>query len=99
MFDTWFEFIGADLQTMSPMIEPILSADANLFLSNLLAGRPVVDLGEYTRIVMARQSLMREWSLWFAEHDVLVTPTWTQLPFEHGFDISSAGGVESRPSR
>ncbi len=90
VFDTWFEFIAADLQTMSPQIEPILSADANLFLANLLDGRPAVDLAEYTRIVMARQSLMREWSLWFADHDVLVTPTWTQLPFEHGFDIGSA---------
>jgi amidase len=89
VFDTWFEFIGADLQTMSPMIHPLLSDDANRFLDNLLEGRPPVDLAEYTRIMMARQALMRDWSVWFVEHDVLVTPTWTQLPFEHGFDIAS----------
>jgi len=89
VFDTWFDFIAADIQTMAPTIRPILSADANLFLDNLMHGRPTVDLAEYTRIFMARQALMRDWSTWFTEHDVLVTPTWTQLPFEHGFDISS----------
>ena len=68
VFDTWFEFIAADLQTMSPMIEPILSADANLFLRTCWTGARWSISAEYTRIVMARQSLIREWSLWFAEH-------------------------------
>jgi amidase len=39
---------------------------------------------------MARQSLMRDWSMWFADIDLLLTPTWTQLPFEHGWDAASA---------
>ena len=31
--------------------------------------------------------LGRLWALFFVEHPVLLTPTWTQPPFPHGFDL------------
>ena len=39
---------------------------------------------------MDRQALMREWGKWFAGVDLVLTPTWTQPPFEHGWDAESA---------
>jgi amidase len=31
----------------------------------------------------------RAWSMFMTDHPLILTPTWTQLPFEHGFDASS----------
>ncbi|MEO5724589.1 MAG: amidase [Ilumatobacteraceae bacterium] len=87
--ELWLEFLGADLHTMHPLLAPLLSADANLFLDNVMAAHPPIDLGAYTQVLMTRQALMREWSQWFAATDLLLTPAWTQLPFQHGYDISS----------
>ncbi len=57
---------------------------------------PPLDLDGYTGVVMARQSLMREWAQWFLDIDLLLTPTWTQLPFAHGWDVESpARSVET----
>ena len=38
------------------------------------------------------------WSAFFEEHPIVVGPTWTQPPFEHGFDVSSdeAGLADAR---
>jgi amidase len=85
---TWFAFIGEDIRTMSPLISPIMSEDANAFLGALLDSAPPLDLGGYTQVLMTRQSLMRDWAMWFADTDLVLTPTWTQLPFEHGWDVT-----------
>jgi amidase len=36
-----------------------------------------------------RDAIARDWSLFMADHPLLLTPTWTQLPFEHGWDADS----------
>jgi amidase len=87
---TWFDFIGEDIRFMSPTIGPMMSDSANAFLGALLDSRPAVDLAGYHQILMARQALMREWGMWFTTTDLVLTPTWTQLPFQHGWDVDNA---------
>jgi len=87
---TWTDFILADIGQMRPQIAPMMTDDAVGFLDAILATRPAPDLAGYTQVLMARQALMREWAMWFADTDLLLTPTWTQLPFEHGWDVESA---------
>ncbi len=87
---TWTDFIVADIRLMRGQIAPLMSADAVGFLDVILDARPELDLAGYTEVLMARQSLMRDWAMWFADVDLVLTPTWTQLPFEHGWDAASA---------
>jgi len=87
--DVWTQFIVADIRMLQPQIGPLMSDDANRFLGTILDGSPVLDLAGYTQVLMARQSIMREWSAWFTGVDLLLTPTWTQLPFEHGWDAAT----------
>ena len=87
---TWTDFIVADIRMMRGQLAPIMGADAVQFLDVILEARPELDLAGYTAVLMARQSLMRDWALWFTDIDLLLTPTWTQLPFEHGWDAASA---------
>ena len=86
---TWTDFIVSDIRLMRELIAPMMGADAIGFLDAVLDARPPMDLAAYAGVMMARQGLMREWALWFADVDVLLTPTWTQLPFVSGWDASS----------
>ncbi len=88
---TWFAFIGEDIRTMSPLLTPIMGDDGNRFLAALLDATAPLDLGGYTQVLMTRQALMREWGTWFAQTDLVLTPTWTQLPFPHGWDLEHPG--------
>jgi amidase len=85
--NTWFAFITEDIRMMGPMISPIMGEDGNKFLAALLDSLEPLDLGAYTQVLMTRQALMREWATWFVDTDLVLTPTWTQLPFEHGWDL------------
>jgi amidase len=87
--DVWTQFIVADIRMLQPQIGPLMSDDANRFLGVILDSRPELDLGGYTQVLMARQSIMREWSAWFSSVDLVLTPAWTQLPFEHGWDAAT----------
>jgi amidase len=85
--NTWFAFISEDIRMMSPMISPVMGEDGNKFLAALLESLEPLDLGGYTQVLMTRQGLMREWATWFVDTDLVLTPTWTQVPFEHGWDV------------
>ena len=86
---TWNAFLSADVRAMEALIGPMMSEDAHGFLTNWLAHSEPLDLAGYTEMLMTRQSLMRDWALWFADIDLVLTPTWTQLPFTHGWDSES----------
>jgi amidase len=86
---TWLAFIAADIRVLEPAIGPLMSADGNRFLGFFLDATPVVDLTGYVDLMMTRQSLIRDWQQWFTSVDLVLTPTWTQLPFAHGWDAAS----------
>jgi amidase len=95
VLDTWTNFIIADIRMLRGQIAPMMQEEAVRFLDYFLDSRPELDLAAYTGVLMARQSLMREWAEWFADVDVLLTPTWTQLPFEHGWDAESDANAQA----
>jgi len=88
VIDTWTAFIVADIRTMQPIIAPMMSDDANTFLASILDATPPLDLASYSNVLMTRQALMRDWGMWFTDVDLVLTPTWTQLPFENGWDVA-----------
>jgi amidase len=87
---TWTDFIVSDIRMMRELIAPMMSPEAIGFLDGVLDVRPALDLPAYAGVLMARQGLMREWAQWFADVDVLLTPTWTRLPFAHGWDVEAS---------
>jgi amidase len=36
-------------------------------------------------------AVARQWAAFFAHHDMVLSPTWTQLPFQVGWDIAEPG--------
>jgi amidase len=86
---TWDAFLSADVRTVLALIGPMMSDDAIRFIEHWLDRSEPLDLGGYTQILMTRQSLMRDWAVWFSGVDLVLTPAWTQLPFTHGWDAAS----------
>jgi len=84
--DVWAHLLAADVGVLMEAARPILSEE-------LAAG--LDDLAEdYSKAVMAPHlvhseivRLGREWALFFVDHPVVLMPTWTEPPFEHGFDL------------
>ncbi len=90
VIELWRGLVLGDVQLALPLLEPMLSAPTIEFLR--MAGETEAPPSLETAAMswMQRQALMRDWAGFFTEWDVLVTPTWTQLPFRHGADAESA---------
>ena len=66
---------------------------AFIFRTVAAASTPPLDAEGMSRLFVARDALARAWSQFMAEHPLVLTPVWTQLPFEVGFDVASAENV------
>ncbi len=90
----WGSLLMADIRVALPLLAPLLSDDANQFLNHADEIFEPSTLDTYAQAWMQRSSLQRVWGQFFTEWDAVLTPTWTQLPFEHGYDISSVSAAE-----
>ncbi|MBW1786066.1 MAG: indole acetimide hydrolase [Deltaproteobacteria bacterium] len=90
----WTGLVLADVRVALPLLSPLLSDEANKFLSFSLEATEPATMDTYAQTWMQRHSLQKAWGQFFSEWDAVVSPTWTQLPFEHGYDVSSAEAGE-----
>ena len=89
----WSTLLMADIRLALPLLAPLLSDDANQFLNYADESVEPSTMDNYAQGWMQRNSLQRAWAQFFTEWDAVLTPTWTQLPFEHGYDVSSASAA------
>jgi amidase len=72
----------------------MMGADAMTFLNTVYeATPPLVDAAAMSNLMVERDAIARAWSLFMADMPLLLSPTWTQLPFEHGFDSATPAGT------
>ena len=86
---TWAAWLMADLTTMRPVLELVMSDDAMAFLTHgeaVFGATP--GIGEVAQLLQQRHEIARAWKLFQAEYPLIVGPTWTQPPFHHGFDVA-----------
>jgi amidase len=87
VLELWGALLFSDLKLIRGLIEPLLMKDGQV-LAAILDQVPEPTAASMTQSLMQRQSLLRAWSMWFADFDVLLTPTWTQPAFLHGADVT-----------
>lgn len=86
----WARFLLGDFASILPQISAIMSADAMAFLNAIYAQtEPLSDAAAMSHVLVARDVIARAWSVFMAEYPLVLTPTWTQLPFELGFDSAT----------
>jgi amidase len=91
---TWSQFIIGDFAAVLPQLMPLMGASGAAFLSMMQAAvPPFANAAAMSQLFMQRDGIARAWSTFMAEHALLLSPTWSQLPFEAGFDAASPAGA------
>ncbi|MEP1124820.1 MAG: amidase [Ilumatobacter sp.] len=85
--EMWAALLIQDLIVMRPMLEMVMGADATAIVANLLAGGAPVTVESMVMLQAHRSQAMRQWSEFFTEHPVMLSPTWAMPAFEHGADL------------
>ncbi len=90
----WGQLLMGDYAALWDQMAPIMGADGRHFFESLFLLWPKLDsAAAMSQLLMKRDGLARAWSLFMADYPLILTPTWTQLPFKHGYDVSSLEGV------
>ncbi|MEA2896438.1 MAG: amidase [Bradyrhizobium sp.] len=86
--------IVSDLASVLGQLSQRMGADAMAFMNNFIkAVPPLTDATAWSQLMVERDGIARAWSNFMADRPLLLTPAWTQLPFEHGFDSATAAGT------
>lgn len=88
----WAAMLFSELHDIRAQIEMVMGEGGKKIIANALEVFPKMSSLEYYLVHAQRDGLARKWSMWFAEHQVLVLPTWTQPAFVADWDISDEGG-------
>jgi amidase len=85
--ERWATLLLSDLVVMRPLLEEIMGADGRRVLDEFAATAPTPSVESSADVQASRFRLQREWSAFFAQHPVLLSPTWAQPAFDHGADL------------
>jgi amidase len=90
----WARLIMGDFGSVLALLSPMMGADAMAFLTNFNEDiPPLADAASWSQLMAERDGIARAWSTFMADRPLLLSPTWTQLPFEHGFDSATPAGA------
>lgn len=85
--EMWAALLLSDLSVTRPLLDEILGEDARRILDGFAEVAPETSVELSAHVQGTRFRLMREWSEFFAQHPILLSPTWGMPPFEHDADI------------
>jgi amidase len=89
----WRRLVMGDFGSVLALLSPMMGADAMAFLNNFNQDiPPLADVAAWSQLMAERDGIARGWSTFMADRPLLLSPTWTQLPFEHGFDSATPEG-------
>jgi amidase len=91
--ETWAALLQSDITVIRPLLDMILGEDARTILDSLGASTPAPTVELSAHVQGTRFRLMREWSYFFADHPILLSPTWAMPAFEHGADLVDTDAV------
>jgi amidase len=90
----WARLIMGDLSSVLDPLSQVMGSDALAFLKNFQAAvPPLADTAAWSNLMVERHAIARAWSMFMRERPLILSPTWTQLPFEHGFDSDTPAGA------
>ena len=87
--DTWVRFLMSDITQVLPVFAKVMSAAGMRFLEALAGRAGPVDVADHMQLMIRRHEIARQWSAFFEEHPMLVSPVWPTAPFDAGWDTES----------
>lgn len=90
----WLDLLMGDYAALWDEMAPLMGDDGRSFFgSHFLRATRLESPAAMSRLLMARDGLTRAWSEFMDGHGLVLSPTWTQLPFTHGFDVASQASI------
>jgi amidase len=86
-FLAWSELMVTCMETSLPMLSMLLGDDGRRFLELTDVGLPPATVESIYVMHQSRYRVASEWREFLTNYPLIVGPTWTQPPFELGFDI------------
>ncbi len=94
--EVWKKMILWDFGTKLDQMVPLMGPGAVAFLmATNQSATPVETVSSVSDLLAQRYGIAREWSEFMAKYPLILSPTWTQLPFVHGFDCDSVEGANA----
>ena len=93
-YAAWTELMMTSLAVAAPLIVPLLGEDGRRFLEMSMVDFAATPESLYA-MHQKRFAVARSWRAFMEDHPLVVGPTWTQPPFEHGFDIRDAAAARA----
>jgi amidase len=90
----WARLLVGDLALALPRLLPMMGDDARRFLETAQQQvQSFPSAAAMSALMVERHGIARAWSQFFAQTPLLLSPTWSQLPFENGFDAATPEGA------
>lgn len=94
--DVWGRFAVGDFMSEVEQLAPLLGSGGVAFLHSLTKSIPGFSNSlEMSALLKRRDGIARDWSVFMATHPLVLSPTWTKLTPEHGYDIASEQGSDT----
>ena len=87
-YAVWIDLLLADIRAQKDLLTMVMGDGGTRMIDLFDAEQVPTTIPEVQLLHGERFRLMREWSEFFAEHPVLLSPVWAQPAFEHGADIA-----------
>lgn len=85
--DLWAALLLSDIAVQRQLLDMVMGEDGKLILDSFQAGAPTPSVELSALVQASRFRLMRDWSRFFVDHPVVISPTWGQPAFEHDADL------------
>src|SRR3954470_10713935 len=89
VLETWGRWLFADIRAEEELLRMVMGPDGIRFLEFLEPLYPPLDRAGLFAASVKRREIHRSWSVFLAEHPLILSPIWTQPPFPHSWDIES----------
>jgi len=86
----WTELAVTNLSVEAPILNALLGEGGRRFLELTTVQFPPPTAESHYLMHQSRYRVARAWRGFMQDYPLVVGPTWTQPPFEHGFDILDA---------
>lgn len=91
--DMWAALLLTDIAVIEPLLGEVMGDDGKRLLDQFRSEAPAPTVELSALIQGTRFRLMREWSSFFADRPILLSPTWAHPAFEHGADLTDTDQV------
>lgn len=86
----WAALLFGELHDIRDQIDMVMGEGGKTLIANALDQFPPMTTLQMYLMHTQRDGLARDWGVWFQDHHVLLSPTWTQPAFVADWDISGA---------